>query len=100
MQSINSRFVSSIVVLAMLSVSVAAPAFARGAAGAAGGAGGSGGGSGSGGSGTVTFARVVPPRHPLIDTALDQAQYTGCQLDYAGRLAYSSAGQPCPDTYN
>jgi hypothetical protein len=98
MTSFNSRFTSSIVLLAALSAALASPAFARGAAGAAGG--GAGGGGGSGGGGTVHVeARVAPPRGPVdVISPLFQARYSGCQYDATGRLAWSPTGQPCPDT--
>jgi hypothetical protein len=102
MTSFNSRFTSSIVLLAALSAALASPAFARGAAGAGGaGAAGSGGG-GSGGGGTISVeARVapVPPRQPVqVISPLFQAKYNGCQYDATGRFAWSPTNQPCPDT--
>jgi hypothetical protein len=100
MRSVNSRFVSSIVLLAFLSASFAGPAFARsaGAAGAAGG--GSSGGGSSGGGGTVTLAREVPPHRVTVIAPDYEAKYSGCQYDNTGRLTWSPTGQPCPDTGN
>jgi hypothetical protein len=99
MTSFNSRFTSSIVLLAALSAALASPAFARGAAGG-GGAGGGAGGGGSGGGGTVHVEdRVAPLRGPNdVISPLFQARYSGCQYDATGRLAWSPTGQPCPDT--
>jgi hypothetical protein len=94
MRSFNSRFVSPIVVLALLSGSLVGPAMARSAAGNGGGAS-SAGASSSGASGSVNLAvlrQVEPVRVKL------QPKYDRCEYDSTGRLEFAPTGQPCPNT--
>jgi hypothetical protein len=95
MRSFNSRFVSPIVMLALLAGSVAEPAFARNSAGPAGG-GSSGGGSssGTGGSGTVN----IPVLHVQLPVRLKPIKYDRCEYDSTGQLEFAPTGQPCPNT--
>jgi hypothetical protein len=93
MRSFISRFVSPILVLALLAGSVAEPAFARSSP-AGNGGGSSGGGSGSGAAGTVN----LPVLHVQLPVRLKPNKYDRCEYDAAGQLEFAPTGQPCPNT--
>jgi hypothetical protein len=94
MRSIHSRFVS-VVVLALVSASLAGPAMARTGGPGAGGSSGGGSSSGGGGSGAPKFTAAVLREQNL--PAREQIKDYSCAYDHSGSFGWAPGERACRD---